>query len=114
MADLSPAAIMRRLEEIERDLAIRQNALEEEAQIYHNWVAEVERLRAVEYLKTSGTVEERKSKVTAEMGQCAQWDELKESTAKYEALKAAVKVLTTRASIAQSLLKAMTDQVRSG
>lgn len=102
MSDLSaPQLVMARLEAIEADLADRQNALESAAR---NWVRakrDREHARAVAFLSADGTVAERSAHadtLTALDGRDAE--------AEWEALRAVVRVLDTRASIGQSILKA--------
>jgi len=102
MTDLSaPQLVMARLTAIEEDLAVRQNALESAAR---HWVIakrEREHARAVAFLSADGTVAERNAladQATALDG--------REAEAEWEALRAVVRVLDTRASIGQSILKA--------
>ena len=95
-----PAAVLKRLDEIEGDLADRQNTLEEVAFQHFKLKRDKERQRAWEFLNAHGTVAERSATAdhqTALIGV--------EAEAKYEALRAVVRVLETRASIAQSILK---------
>lgn len=96
-----PAAVMARLEAIEEDLAQRQNEYEEAALDWFRAKRDRERDRAVEFMRALGTVAERQAtadKATADKG--------KEEEARYEACKAVVRVLETRASIGQSILRA--------
>ena len=101
-ADLDhPAGIMRRLTEIENDLAIRQNTLESAARRWFLVKRDLERDRALKTLQsTAKTITEKRVQADA-----AVFD-LDGAQAEYEAVKAVVRVLETRASIAQSLLKA--------
>lgn len=101
MSLADPAAVMRRLEAIETDLACRQNALEEAAQAHFVAKREKEKRRAEVFMSCDGTVAERSARAdeqTAEMGNTAE--------AEYEAQKAVVKVLDTRAAIGMSILRA--------
>lgn len=112
MSDLSPALVMRRLEEIDRDLADRQNALEQAARNYHIAAKEFEHKRVVGFLQATGTVEERKSQAYKQAYEGDYGNSLVQYESEYEALKAAVKVLTTRASIGQSILRAQTQEFK--
>lgn len=98
---LTPAQIMSRLEEIEKDLAERQNEFTEAAEGWTRQNREKEKAWAEAYLKADGQVTDRKAaaiKASCHIGQ--------EEEAAYVALKAAVGVLETRATIGQSLLRA--------
>jgi hypothetical protein len=99
--DLSqPSAVIKRLEEIEQDLALRQNLLEAAAMRWFQIKRDQEHTYAIEFMKATGTVAERTAeakKLTALIGG--------EEEAEYEALKAVVRVLDTRASIGMALLK---------
>jgi hypothetical protein len=100
-----PGLVLRRLEEIERDLADRQNTLENAAMAWHRLKRDKERARAEAFLGAQGTVAERTAqadKQTALMGV--------EEEATYEAVKAVVRVLETRASIGQSILRSQTRE----
>jgi len=97
----TPAQVMARLEEIENDLANRQNVLESAACQWFVAKREREHKRAVEFLKAEGSVAERNAiadRSTAREGA--------QQEAEYEALKAVVRTLDTRASIGMSLLRA--------
>ena len=102
MTDLSaPHLVMARLAEIENDLASRQNALESAAMSWFRAKRDRERLRAIAFLDAEGSVAERSAradKLTAREGV--------EAEAEWEALRAVVRTLETRASIGQSLLRA--------
>ena len=102
--DLSHAAsVLSRLERIEHDLAVRQNALESAARGWYEAKREIERRKAQELLTADEkTVTEKKAR--AELA--AYSVEGAEHEAEYEAIKAAVRVLETRATVCQSLLKA--------
>lgn len=92
---------MARLEEIDRDLADRVPELEQAAMEFFRAKRDKERQHAEVYLLAEGTVAERQAaatKATVLIGL--------EAEARYEALKAVVRVLETRASIGQSLLRA--------
>lgn len=97
----TPVQVIDRLEEIENELAEKQNLYEEVA---HKWFLakrEREHKYAIEFRKAEGTVAERSAwanEVTALIGS--------EHEAMYEALKAKVKLLEARATIGQSILRA--------
>jgi len=100
---VQPAArtVVERLEEIERDLSERERELEQAALAWFKAKRDREHDRAVAFLTAEGTVAERQAhadKVTARDGA--------EAEAEYEALKAVVRVLETRANIGMALLKA--------
>lgn len=102
MSDLSsPAQVLSRLEQIERDLATRQITLESAATDWFQAKREREHDRAVQFLNAVGTVAERSAIADRET---ATNDSEKEAL--WEALKAVVRVLETRASILQSVLRA--------
>lgn len=109
MSDLTtPAAVLERLAEIEEDLAARQNALERAAMTWYRVKREREKQRAIAFLKADGTVAERNALADSRLAA-----EGAEAEAEYEALKAVVRTLETRASIGQSILKAQTTQAYS-
>jgi hypothetical protein len=96
-----PSAVLERLEAIDQDLAARQNTLEAAARAWFIAKRDKEKARAVAFLSAQGTVAERAAKA----------DELtaldgKHEEAEWEAVKAVVRVLETRASIGQSILRA--------
>lgn len=97
-----PGTVVRRLADIENDLALRQNAYEQAAR---NWVVakrDKEKHRAEVFLTTEGTVAER----SAHADKATAWDG-KEAEAEFEAMKAVMRTLETRASIGQSILRSM-------
>lgn len=97
---LAPHQIEARLQEIENDLALRQNAYGSAAEKFHRAVREREHKHAVEYMKATGNTTDRREQAreqTALIGM--------ESEAEYEGLRAVVKVLETRAMIGMALLK---------
>jgi len=102
MSDLSsPALVMARLRDIENDLAQRQNDYEQAALDWFRAKRDQEKAWAEAFISAEGTVAERKAIAdfaTAEVG--------KEEEAAYEAVKAVVRTLDTRASIGQSILRA--------
>ncbi len=97
----APAQIMQRLEDIDRDLAVRAPELEEAAQGWFTAKRDKEQARAAAFLKAEGTVAERTAQAEAATGLVGV-----EHEAKYEAMKAVTRVLETRATIGQALLKA--------
>lgn len=102
--------IMERLEGIEQDLGERQNEYEAAAEDKHKLVRDYELRVARASLQAQGaTATEKKWRALEAIA--ASDDELyaklTEAEGKYEGLKAAVRVLETRATIGQSLLKAM-------
>jgi hypothetical protein len=93
--------VQERLDAIERDLAARGPALESAARAWILAKRERERQHATIFMSSDGSVAERNAKADLETAVIGMTDE-----AEYEAIKAAVRVLETRASIGQSLLRA--------
>lgn len=98
-----PAAVQARLEEIERDLAIRQGALEAAALGWFRAKRDRERQRALAYIGATGTVAERNAIADRDTAMLGASEE-----AEYEALKAVVRTLETRSAIGMSILKSQT------
>lgn len=95
-----PAAVLERLEAIEEDIAVRQNALEAAALSWYRLKRDKEYKWAVEYRKATGTVAAREAMAdeqTALIG--------KDEEAEFEALKLVTRLLMARASIGQSILR---------
>jgi hypothetical protein len=88
------------LEEIERDLANRQNLLEDAALKWFRAKRDREHAYATAYMKAEGTVDARRSQAALESCRVGAEDE-----ALFEALKAVCRVLDTRATIGMALLK---------
>ncbi|MGH2869322.1 MAG: hypothetical protein ACRDNK_17390, partial [Solirubrobacteraceae bacterium] len=84
---------MARLAEIENDLAVRQNVLESAGMAWFRAKRDREKARATAFLSADGTVAER-SAVADEKTAIDGRDE----EAEWEAIKAVVRVLETRAS----------------
>lgn len=101
MTDLShPASVMHTLAQIENDLASRQNELENAAWAHFHAKREREAAWAREFISLEGTVADRKARAdlaVADVGVLAE--------AKYEGLRAVVRVLETRATIGMAILK---------
>ena len=97
-----PGGVMGRLEGIETDLANRQNALEAAARGWFVAKRNKEHRRAVAFLSASGTVAERSAIADRETALLGSQEE-----AEWEALKAVVRTLETRASVGQTLLRSM-------
>lgn len=97
----SPSEVMSRLEEIENDLATRQNTYENAAKKWYRAKRDKEKARAVAFLSAEGTVAERSAIADRETALNG-----REEEAEYEAVRAVVRTLETRASIGQSLLRA--------
>lgn len=105
MVDLShPAAVMQKLVEIEADLANRQNAYESAARGWYTAKRDIEKEKATALLGATDEKSVTEKKARAELSSYSV--EGAEHEAEYEALKAVVRVLETRATICQSLLKA--------
>lgn len=98
----APSVVIERLEAIERDLAGRQNALEAAAMAWFRAKRDREHARAVTFLSATGcTVAERNAIAERETSLLGVDEE-----ASYEALRGVMRVLETRASIGQSILRA--------
>ena len=97
---LTPAQIEQRLEAIDRDLALRQNLYEAAAERYHRAIREREHRHAVEYMGASGNSTDRREHARRESALIGI-----DAEAEFEGLRAAIKVLETRAMIGMSLLK---------
>lgn len=96
----TPAQVQMRLEDIDRDLAERQNTLEETAMEWFRAKRDRELAEAVAYAGASGPATERKiiaDAAGAEVGA--------EEEGAWEGKKAVVRVLETRANIGMALLK---------
>lgn len=103
---MTPDQIMKRLGDIEADLADRTQKLETAADEWFKAKRDREHKRAKAFLETkaSGTTV-AEAEATADRDTCLIG---LDAEARYEALKAVVRVLETRASIGQSLLRAHT------
>lgn len=105
MALENPGEVMKRLADIEGDLAIRQPAFEDAARKHYIAKRDKEKARAVAFLAAEGhTVAERQAiadQQTATDGSAAE--------AEYEAMKAVMRTLEARASIGQSLLRVQSN-----
>lgn len=102
MTDLTQAvAVLERLEAIEQDLETRQGALESAAMNWYRAKRDKEHARAVAFLSADGTVAVRSAIADRETALDG-----KEAEAEYEALRAVVRTLETRATIGMAILKA--------
>jgi hypothetical protein len=97
----SPGAVQARLQEIEQDLAIRQLEFERAALAWFRAKREKEKHRAEVFLSSDGSVAARSALADEETALQGADEE-----ARYEAQKAVVRVLDTRAAIGMALLKA--------
>ena len=101
MTDLSaPHLVMGRLRELEEDLEKREETLEDAARKWFVAKRDKEKARALAFLAAEGTVAERQA--TADVQTALDG---KEEEAEWEAVRAVVRVLETRASVLQSLLR---------
>lgn len=96
----NPSAVEARLNEIDIDLAMRLPALESAALAWFRAKRDKEHRWAVEYIQAEGPAHLRKAIADRETAMVG-----KEEEALYEALRAVVRTLETRASIGQSLLR---------
>lgn len=97
----TPQQIMERLEELERDLAARQNLMESAARAWFIAKRDREKARAQVFLTTEGTVAQR----NAHADKATATDGAREE-AEYEAIRSVCRVIETRVGIGQTLLKA--------
>lgn len=111
MAEATYHAVQQRLMDIDRDLTLRQPNLENEARSYFQAKRDYEKQWATEYLKTKGTVEERRNKTILALYNSDAYKRLIAAEGAWEGLKAVTRTLETRASIGQSLLRAMQREV---
>lgn len=103
---LSPLEVMARLEAIEQDLATRQTDLETAAINWYRAKRDREKARAEAFLTAEGTVAERQAQADSATALDGRDEE-----AAWEAMKAVVRVLETRASIGQSILRSQARAV---
>lgn len=100
---MDPAEIIVRLEELEQDLASRQNDYESAAGKWHAVAREREYLYAMQFMRAPGsTVTERKQHAAEHVGMIGASEE-----ADYEALKAALRVMEIRSMVLMALLKSL-------
>ena len=97
---LTPAQIEERLQDIERDLAIRGPAYENAAEKWYRVLRDREHKHATEFMKADGNTTERREKAKQETALIGMVEE-----AEYEGLRAAIKVMETRAMIGMALLR---------
>lgn len=95
-----PLNLQERLEAIEQDLAVRQNAWEAAARAWFIASGSVTKDRAIAYRTADGGSTEKREAANEQHGADSTVEQ-----AEYEALRAVVKVLETRATICMSLLK---------
>lgn len=96
----TPQAVQARLEEIDRDLGVRQNVLESAALAWFRAKRDREQRWARAYIEAEGPMHVRKAQADLAVATVGLVEE-----AEYEAVKGVVRVLETRASIGQSLLR---------
>jgi hypothetical protein len=97
----TPQQVMERLEEIDRELAMRQNLLESAALKWFRAKWDREHKWNVAYARAEGPAHVRKAEAIAETAGVGVEEE-----AEWEALRAVVRTLETRATIGMALLKA--------
>lgn len=97
----SPHAVMARLEELQNDLATRENVLESAARRWFIAKRDKEREWATAYMATAGPQHTRKAAADLAVAAVGVNEE-----AEYEAVKAVCRVMETRAAIGMALLKA--------
>ena len=107
----SYGAVQLRLADIDDAIAERQEPFETAARDYFTAKRDFERDFAIQHLKETGTVDERRHKTIVALWQTESYKALVSAEANYEALKGVLRTFETRASIGQSLLKAMQREV---
>jgi hypothetical protein len=96
-----PGNVMARLEDIENDLAVRQNAWESAARRWFGIQGDLRKDWATAFLTADGNATEKRAAADQAMAGRGGHEQ-----AEYEAIRAVVKVLETRATIGMSILKA--------
>lgn len=98
---LTPAQIQLRLQELEEDLGLRQNAYSDASEKWHRALREREHQHAVEFMRAEGkTVTERKEQARELTSLVGITEE-----AEYHGLHAVIKVMELRAMVGMALLK---------
>ena len=107
MSLADPAAVEARLDEIEQELAVTQNALEDAAMAWFRARREREREAAIAFIRAEGTAGERKARADLAVADLeVDGEPVWELEGKYETLRSKVRVLGDRAAIGMSVLKA--------
>lgn len=101
MSLVTPQQVIDRLEAIDADLACRQGELEDAAMNWFRRKRDREHDWAVAFSAADGTDTRRKAQANRETSHIGAVEE-----GRWEGLRAVVRVLETRASIAQSVLRA--------
>src|SRR5438046_1747744 len=96
----TPQAVQDRLEALDKDLADLQNDIEDAALDWFRAKRDREQAKAEAFLTAKGSVAARAAMADAQTAHDG-----KEAEAIWEAKRAVLKVLETRASVAQSILK---------
>lgn len=96
----TPGQVRDRLEQIEHDLAMRQNDLEFAALRWFTLKRDREKKWAEAFLAAEGSVEARKARATQDTADIGM-----DAEAEWEGLRAVVRTLDTRAAIGMSLLR---------
>lgn len=109
--DLPDASeLIRRLEEIDSDLARVQRELPETAEEIHDKERDFQLAQSTTRLEQTGTVQEREDKTVKALWRSDSYVALVKARGKREGLKSVERVLTTRASIAQSELRTQKEE----
>lgn len=109
---MNPAEVIDRLGAIERDLSERMNVFAECARVHAFAKRDYERRLAEELVKADRElkVDERKAKALLALVADGTYKAFVVSEAALEAHRAAFRVLETRASVGQSVLRALTQE----
>lgn len=102
-----PAAVQERLSEIEEDLAGRQNDYEQAADDRARLIRDWEKRLAICHATAKGSnADSRKaSALVAAIEQDDLYERLKDAEARYDSLRAVVRVLEVRSTIGMSILR---------
>jgi hypothetical protein len=106
---VNPADVLDRLEAIEKDMAEKQNEYETVAEARARLVRDWDKRLAIHGKTAKGSSADVR-KATALAGAIEQdqlYERLSDAEARFEALKVVMRTLETRATIGQSLLRAM-------
>lgn len=91
---LTPAQIQQRLQELDEDLAMRQNLYEKAAERWYRVLRDREHRHAIEYMKAPGNTTDRREKAKEETALIGQMEE-----AEYQGLRAAIHVMELRVGV---------------
>lgn len=106
----SAGTLIARLEEIDAELAQLRNDVEEAGEQVGDAKREFEYVEAETRLQADGTVQERQDKTVKKLWKGEEYRNLVAAETRRDLLKSVERILNTRASIAQSELRAMKEE----